>query len=202
VASYNFSVEGWDVQTTMHFAEKNSAYDPFSVQILALQTDMRSLLSHSSVVTPAEDAGRFPPWHSEPGPRFYLFPLPFTALSVFFATVGDASTDALAVFFEEARVPVFGSPPEDWKKLSEVLEKIGVPGAAFGTIVVGLHDEPVTLLLALAGLTVIIRIIDPVASALGTGLASKIRRALGAPAGRATRRSRASQRPVPGRSDR
>jgi len=32
VASYDFSVVAWEVQTTMHFAEKYSAYDPFDVR--------------------------------------------------------------------------------------------------------------------------------------------------------------------------
>ena len=54
-------------------------------------------------------------------------------------------------------------------------------GAAYGTIIVGLHDEPVTLLLALVGLTVIVRVVDPVTSAVGTGVAEKIRRAFGLP---------------------
>jgi hypothetical protein len=202
VASYDFSVVSWDVQTTMHFAEKNSAYDPFDVQILTLQTDLRSFLSHNPAVIPAEDAGRFPPWHAEADPRVYLFPYPYAAVVEFFGMTGAASTDAVSLFWQEARVPVFGSLPEDWDKLSEVVEKVGVPGVTFGTIVVGLHDEPVILLLALVGVTVIVRIVDPVASAVGTGLAQKIRRAFGMPAGRATRRRRASERPAaPRRTD-
>ena len=201
MASYDLSVVGWDVQTTMHFAEKNSASDPFDVQILTLQTDLRNFLFHSRTVIPAEDAGRFPPWHAESGPRAYLFSDPFQAVTEYFGTIGEVSIDALGVFWEEARVPVFGSPPEDWARLSEVVGKAGGPGLMYGTIVVGLHDEPVTLLLALAGLTVIVRIVDPVASALGSGLAEKIRRAFSVPAGRATRRSRASRPPAPRGSD-
>jgi hypothetical protein len=78
---------------------------------------------------------RFPPWHAVADPRVYLFSYPYAAVGELFGMTGDASTDAVSLFWQEARIPVFGSPPEDWNKLSEVVEKVGVPGVTFGTIV-------------------------------------------------------------------
>jgi hypothetical protein len=182
VASYDFSVAAWEVQTTMHFAEKDSAYDPFDVQVIALQEDLRDPLRNSGKMFMAEDASRVVPWHLQRS-RGYLLEDPTQAVAEFFdAVIEGADGYAGNAFWDEARVPTFGSPPEKWEKLSEVVEKVSVPGAAaYGTIIVGLHDEPVTPLLALAGLTFIVRVVDPVTSALGTGVAEKIRRAFGLP---------------------
>jgi hypothetical protein len=191
VASYDFSVVAWEVQTTMHFAEKNSAYDPFDVQVIAIQEDLRRSLVHNLAVIPAEDSGHVRPWHAEPNPRAYLFDPPYLAVVEFFGALGDGSVDAVSAFW--LREPVFGSPPEDWDKLKDLVEKVGMPGA-FGTIIVGLHNEPATLMLALAGLTAFVRIIDPVASAVGTGLAEKIRRAFDTPTERCPRMRRARGR--------
>ena len=201
MASYDFSAVAWEVQTTMHFAEKNSAYDPFDVQVIALHEDLRRSLVHNPAVIPAEDAGHVRPWQAEPDVHAYLFDPPYLAVVEFFGALGDGSVDAVSVFWQEARVPVFGSPPEDWDKLKDLVEKVGMPGA-FGTILVGLHNEPATLMLALAGLTVFVRIVDPVAGALGTGLAEKIRRAFDTPTERRPRmrraRGRRETRPVDG----
>jgi hypothetical protein len=183
VASYDFSVVAWEVQTTMHFAEKYSAYDSFDVQMIALQEDLRDPLRNSDKMFMAEDVERVVPWHLQRA-RGYLLEDPAQAVAEFFdAVIEWADGYAGNAFWDEARVPTFGSPPEKWEKLSEVVEKMSVPGAAYGAIIVGLHDEPVTLLLALAGLTVIIRVVDPVSSALGTGIAGKVRRAFGLPTG-------------------
>ena len=63
VASYDFSVVAWEVQTTLHFAEKYSAYHPFDVQVIALQEDLRDPLRNSGKMFMAEDAGRVVPGH-------------------------------------------------------------------------------------------------------------------------------------------
>jgi hypothetical protein len=52
VASYDFSVWAWEVQTTMHFAEQGSTYDPFDIQIIAIHDDLRSSLIHNPVDHP------------------------------------------------------------------------------------------------------------------------------------------------------
>jgi hypothetical protein len=96
VASYVFSVTGWEVQTTMHLTERNSAHDPFDVQVIAFQEDLRSLLRNSSEVVQAEDAGRVLPWHLQ-RPRAYLFQHPGAAVGEFFDAVGDASVDVAGV---------------------------------------------------------------------------------------------------------
>ena len=193
MASYDFSVVAWEVQTTMHFAEKRSAYDPFDVQVIALQDDLGLQLRDSSATVPGEDAGRVLPWHVQ-RPRAYLFEHPYQAVDQFFIAIGEEnSDDAASAFWSEARVPTFGSPPEKWEKLSDVVDKVGVPGA-YGAIVVGLHDEPMMLLLVVAGLTVIVKFVDPVTSALGTGVAEKIRRAFGLPSEQPTRRRKRNAR--------
>jgi hypothetical protein len=179
VASFDFSVVAWEVQTTMHFAEKRSAYDPFDVQVIALQDDLGLQLRDNPATVRIEDAGRVLPWHVQP-PRAYLFQHPYQAVSQFFIAVGErASDDAASAFWSEARVPTFGSPPEKWERLSDTVKKVGGTGA-FGMIVVGL-DEPIKLLLVLGTLMVVVNILDPVTSMIGIGVAEKLRQAFDLP---------------------
>jgi hypothetical protein len=103
VASYDFSVVAWEVQTTMHFAEKRSAYDPFDVQVIALQDDLGLQLRDSPATVPAEDADRILPWHVQ-RPRAYLFETPYQAVSQFFIAVGEEDSEEAASAFGLRRV--------------------------------------------------------------------------------------------------
>jgi hypothetical protein len=192
VASYDFSVVAWEVQTTMHFAEKEWTYDPFDVRVIALQDDLGLQLRDSPATVRAEDAVRILPWHVQ-RPRAYLFENPYQAVAEFFGAVQEASVDAASLFWLEARIPTFGSPPKDWEKLSDLANKVGETGV-FGMIVLGLLDEPMTLLLVVGGLLVLVNILNPVTEIIGTGMKESIRRAFDLPGEEAPRRRKRNAR--------
>jgi hypothetical protein len=173
----------------MHVTEKNTAYDPFDIQVIALQDDLGLQLRDSPATVLAEDAGRILPWHVQ-RPRAYLFEDPYQAVAQFFGAFFEISMDSL--FWKEARVPTFGSPPEKWERVSDIVEKVGGTGA-FGMIVIGL-DEPMKLLLVLGTLLVVVNILGPVTDVIGTGVSEKIRRAFDLPTEQSTRRRRRNAR--------
>lgn len=107
------------------------------------------------------------------------------AIAVFAATVAPGDTGGrLAAFLDsgEAAVPVFGSAPERFKSIHELAASTGTraavvlgSGSAAGLMS---HAGVPELLLFYAGGTVLIRVIDPVLSEIGAGLAAAVRRRL------------------------
>lgn len=107
------------------------------------------------------------------------------AIAVFVATVAPGDTSGrLAAFLDsgEAVVPVFGSAPERFKSIHELAASTGTraavvlgSGSAAGLMS---HASVPELLLFYAGGTVLVRVIDPVLSEIGSGLAAAVRRRL------------------------
>ena len=112
------------------------------------------------------------------------------AIAAFTATVAPGDIGGrLAAFLDsgEAVVPVFGSAPERFKPIHELAASTGTraavllgSGSAAGLMS---HASVPELLLFYAGGTVLIRVIDPVLSEIGSGLAAAVRRRLNKRAG-------------------
>jgi hypothetical protein len=107
------------------------------------------------------------------------------AIAAFTTAVAPGDTGGrLAAFLDssEAVVPVFDSAPERFKTIHELAASTGTraavvlgSGSAAGLMS---HASVPELLLFYAGGTVLIRVIDPVLSEIGSGLAAAVRRRL------------------------
>lgn len=73
----------------------------------------------------------------------------------------------------ETPVPVFGSPPEDWTRLAEVLQENG-PRTLGALIISG--GEPIAFAFAFVGMTVFVRVFEPPLRETGDLLAALVRR--------------------------
>ncbi|RBY94897.1 hypothetical protein DQ244_06525 [Blastococcus sp. TBT05-19] len=89
----------------------------------------------------------------------------------------DLVTEGLV---ENTRIPVYGSPPQDWGKLGALL---GIGGGLTGAgIVAGVGPEPsLTLVLIAGGATLFVNIVVPVSRAIGRGLEHRIDQLMGTP---------------------
>lgn len=70
-------------------------------------------------------------------------------------------------------VPVFGSPPEDWTRLAEVVQENG-PRTLGALIISG--GEPIAFVFAFVGMTVFVRVFEPPLRETGELLAALVRR--------------------------
>ena len=79
-------------------------------------------------------------------------------------------------FLKEARVPTFGSPPEGWMRLADVLGRTGSAGI-LAAILTTTSGDPVQLVLIGLGVTIMVRVVDPLAKAVGSGLSARVEQA-------------------------
>ncbi len=78
------------------------------------------------------------------------------------------SSDILEGLLETVKVPVFGSAPQNWEKLSEFLVNGGVTGTGIA-VGIGAESWP-TLVASAIGATLFINIIVPASVGIGRGL--------------------------------
>jgi hypothetical protein len=180
-----YEVKSWHVDTflDLHSAETGEL-PPVAIEIAALDqgTDIRDLISATPRSTASSGSDHFiEQLQSRSGfeaELIFSFPDAQTAVaSLFRAVMTDAFFDQLvAVFWDEARVPVFGSAPQEWVKLTELLGKYS-PEAAIVVVGVGvLHVPALTLVLAVAGMTIAVRVLPKAMTEVGEGLASVAQR--------------------------
>jgi hypothetical protein len=177
-----YEVQSWHVATTFNIASAEPGeLPPVSIEISALDqsTDVNHLARSTYRVRIVESKddflGQLQSASGFEAELIFLFHSPETAINAFFdaAMTDRFASQVVQVFMDEARVPVFGSAPQEWMKLSDLLVKSRSPEAAVAVVGAGvLHMPVLTLVLAIGGTTIAIRVMNEV----GTGLASVVRR--------------------------
>jgi len=170
-----FNVHQWEVRTIMEVRSSKQLRGLIAIEVTASpgEEPMRSLiLGHDES---DEERPRSLAEVLVVHPRFRRFETPFDAATEYLSAAGDLPPSLTVLFWREARIPVFGSPPEGWTRLAEML---GTGSAGALAAIMTLRGDPVQLVLVFLGVTVAVRIIDPVAKALGSGLASRVEQAL------------------------
>jgi len=176
-----YEVKSWHVTTSLDIESAESGQlPPVRIEIAALDqpTDVLNLVSATPRTVRSYSRSDFiEKLKSRSGfeaELIFLLPDAETAvLSLFDAVMTDAFVGQVAeVFWDEARVPIFGSAPHEWVKLSELLGRSS-PEAAIVVVGVGMFHVPaLTLVLAVAGMTVVVRVLPKVMTDVGDGLAS------------------------------
>lgn len=189
MAEYDLQVAAWEVRTVMDIGGLPGDALPYGIEVAASNDDKMAINVERG--TPAEEAPREPPWSPRAGFEVYRFDSPHQAANEYFAVAGEYAPSLLDIFWREARMPTFGSPPEGWIRLADAIGKSGTTGV-LAAIVVGPHGTPAQLVFVLLGVTVMVRVVDPVLRALGLGLAERVEIALKPP----RRRRRATARPT------
>ena len=180
-----YEVKSWNVATSLNLeSAETGQLPPVAIEIAAIDqaTDIRDFISATPRSTASSGGDHFiEQLKSRSGfeaELIFRFPDAETAVaSLFKAVMTDAFDGQLAaVFWDEARVPVFGSAPQEWVKLAELLRKSS-PEAAIVVVGVGVFHVPaLTLVLAVAGMTIAIRVLPKTMTEIGEGLASVAQR--------------------------
>jgi hypothetical protein len=115
-----------------------------------------------------------------PGAYFQQFPDGMSAMDAFLDQKGGFPSYFMDQFWSDARVPTFGSPPEGWVRLVDMLGTTGSAGL-LAAVLTTTSGNPIQLVLIGLGVTITVRVVDPLAKAVGAGLAARVEEALKPP---------------------
>jgi hypothetical protein len=179
-----YEVNSWHVSTLLDLssAAEPGQLPPVMIEVAALDqaTDIGDLSSATPRTVRSSREAFIQQLKSASGfeaERIFRFEDAEEAVSSLFdAVMTDSFSGQLAaIFWDEVRIPVFGSAPQDWVKLADLVHRLS-PDAAIVVVGVGVfHIPALTLVLAIAGTTVAVRVLPKVMTELGEGLAAETR---------------------------
>jgi hypothetical protein len=169
----NFDFE-WEVRTKMYVRGTIWMRDTAWIEFETVPGEaMRDLvLTHAETNPLVVSTGR-----GSPGAYFQQFSDGMSAKADFLYHKGSFPSYFMDQFWSEARVPTFGSPPEGWTRLVDMFGTTGSAGV-LAAILMTSSGDPIQLVLIGLGVTVTVRVVDPLAKAVGAGLAARIEQAL------------------------
>jgi hypothetical protein len=169
-----YETRAWSVTSQFTVAPINQP--ALDLEVTTLDRDLIGTLQVGGLMTSEWETE--PLWGSPLGLRpvgFVSFETVSGALQSFFQPYGFAGEQARQALLEDAPIPVFGSSPTNWTTLQELMRHLTPAGSAGVLAVSPIHPSPLALLGFFAGMTVIVRVIDPIFGAVGGELSNAVK---------------------------